>query len=37
MTEVYEDAKQEYKEAEDIALDIQNKLEEIYINKDEHN
>ncbi|NYA10892.1 alpha-mannosidase, partial [Klebsiella pneumoniae] len=26
----------EYKEAEDIALDIQNKLEEIYINKDEH-
>ena len=37
ITEVYEDAKQEYKEAEDIALDIQNKLEEIYINKDEHN
>lgn len=36
ITEVYEDAKQEYKEAEDIALDIQNKLEEIYINKDEH-
>lgn len=37
ITEVYEDAKQEYKEAEDIALDIQNKLEKIYINKDEHN
>lgn len=36
ITEVYEDAKQEYKEAEDMALDIQNKLEEIYINKDEH-
>lgn len=36
ITEVYEDTKQEYKEAEDIALDIQNKLEEIYINKDEH-
>lgn len=36
ITEVYEDAKQEYKEAEDIALDIQNKLEKIYINKDEH-
>ncbi|OXX82703.1 alpha-mannosidase [Paraclostridium benzoelyticum] len=36
ITEVYEDAKQEYEEAEDIALDIQNKLEEIYINKDEH-
>ncbi|WGX77222.1 hypothetical protein QJS64_06965 [Paraclostridium bifermentans] len=36
ITEVYEDAKQEYKEAEGIALDIQNKLEEIYINKDEH-
>lgn len=36
ITEVYEDAKQEYKEAEDIALDIQNKLEEIYIKKDEH-
>ncbi|MGL5650460.1 MAG: alpha-mannosidase [Paraclostridium sp.] len=36
ITEVYEDAKQEYKEAEDIALDIQNKLEDIYINKDEH-
>lgn len=36
ITEVYEDAKQEYEEAEDIALDIQNKLEEIYIYKDEH-
>lgn len=36
ITEVYEDAKQEYKEAEDMALDIQNKLEEIYINKDGH-
>lgn len=36
ITEVYEDAKREYKEAEGIALDIQNKLEEIYINKDEH-
>ena len=36
ITEVYEDAKQEYKEAEDIVLDIQNKLEGIYINKDEH-
>lgn len=36
ITEVYEDAKQEYKEAEDIALGIQNKLEDISINKDEH-
>ncbi|MEN2259424.1 hypothetical protein AAIB48_18565 [Paraclostridium benzoelyticum] len=36
ITEVYEDAKQEYGEAEDIALDIQNKLEEIYIYKDEN-
>lgn len=36
ITEVYEDAKQEYKEAEDIALVIQNKLEDISINKDEH-
>lgn len=36
ITEVYEDAKQEYKEAEDIALGIQNKLKDISINKDEH-
>lgn len=36
ITEVYEDAKQEYKEAEDIALDIQNNFKELVVKQCEN-